>query len=160
MAYYLNIRFQAFLKYVLYLYLRIIDHQIHYEQQYHGSSYIYYLFQTKSSPLLDLLTDKQQATFVTYQGQQITAQNPNQLRLLDIYNLASLVLANMTNTADQFIAFLNQLQLYSAYCLSYYLQTKKGVIGCQFFYLRLLTQQAIVITEINYKNYMFTLAQN
>ena len=141
MAYYLNIQFQAFLKYVFCLCLSIIDHQIRYKQQHHGSSYLYYLFQTKSSPLLDLLTDKQQVTFTIYQGQQIIAQNPNQLQLLNAYNLVSLVLLDITNTSNQFIAFLNHLQLYSTYYLLYYLQTKKGDTTpyYQFFYPRLLT---------------------
>ena len=139
--YYLDLCFQVFLKYIVCLQLRITDYWICYKQQYHSSGYIYYLFQTESGPLLDLSIDEQQVIFTIYQGQQIMAQNPDQLYLLDTCNPASLALSDIINTSDQFTAFLIYLQLYSTYYLGYYLQTKnrETIPYYQFFYLQLLT---------------------
>ena len=66
----------------------------------------------------------------------------------------------MTNTSDQFTAFLNRLQLYSACRPSYCLRTKKGVTRCRFFYPRPLAEQPTVTKDINHKDYMFAPARN
>ena len=49
--------------------------------------------------------------FAGYWGERITADNPNPSRLPDAWNPASLAPADMANTADQFAAFLNHLQV-------------------------------------------------
>ncbi|KIM94114.1 hypothetical protein OIDMADRAFT_35163 [Oidiodendron maius Zn] len=65
------------------------------------------------------------------------------------------------NTSDQFAAFLNCLQLYSTYRLSYCLQTKKGIEPkCRFFYPRPLMERPTVTKEINHRDYIFAPAYN
>jgi hypothetical protein len=49
------------------------------------------------------------------------AWNPDQLWLPDARNPVSLARINITNTADQFAAFLNRLQVYSTCKIPYYL---------------------------------------
>jgi ATP-dependent DNA helicase PIF1 len=160
-AHYLDIRFRAFLKHVLRPYLGITDHWIRYEWQHRGSGHLHCLFWTESSPPLDPLTDEQRATFAEYWGQRITAWNPDQLRHPDTRNPASLAPLDVTNTSDQFAAFLNRLQLHSACRPSYCLVTnKKGETSCRFFYPRPLAQQPVVTKEINHRDYMFAPARN
>jgi ATP-dependent DNA helicase PIF1 len=161
-AHYLDIRFRAFLTYVIRPYLGVTDHWIRYEWQHRGSGHLHCLFWTESSPPLDPLTDEQRATFAEYWGQRITAWNPDQLRLPDARNPASLAPADVTNTSDQFAAFLNRLQLHSACRPSYCLRTRKGDTqpSCRFFYPRPLTLQAVVTKDINHKDYMFAPARN
>ena len=118
-AHYLDIRFRAFLTHVIRPYLGVTDHWIRYEWQHRGSGHLHCLFWTESSPPLDPLTDEQRAIFAEYWGQRITAWNPDQLRLPDARNPASLAPADVTNTSDQFAAFLNRLQLHSACRPSY-----------------------------------------
>ena len=64
--------------------------------------------------------------------------------------------------SDQYTAFLNCLQLYSQYRLSYCLRRKKGdtMPYCQFFYLCLLAQWPSLTKEINYRDYIFIPACN
>ena len=100
MAHYLDIRFRAFLKHVVRPQLGIADHWIRYEWQHRGSGHVHCLFWTESGPPLDLLTDKQRATFADYWGQRITAQNPDQFRPPDTRNPASLAPADVANTSD------------------------------------------------------------
>jgi ATP-dependent DNA helicase PIF1 len=161
-AHYLNIRFQAFQKHVIGLYLGVTDHWIRYEWQYRGSGHLHCLFWTESAPPLDPLTDKQRTMFAEYWGQQVTAWNPDQLRHPDARNPASLAPTDVENTADQFVAFLNRLQLHSKCSLSYCLQTKKGggEPSCRFFYPRPLTLRPVVTKEVNHKDYLFTPACN
>jgi hypothetical protein len=159
-AHYLDIRFRAFLTHVLRPHLRITDHWIRYEWQHRGSGHLHCLFWTESGPPLDPLTDEQRATFATYWGQRITAWNPDQLRLPDARNPASLAPSDVTNTSDQFTAFLNRLQLHSTCRPSYCLRTKKGVTSCRFFYPRPLAQQPTVTKGINHRDYMFAPARN
>jgi ATP-dependent DNA helicase PIF1 len=79
-AHYLDIRFRAFLTYVIHPYLGVTDHWIRYEWQHRGSGHLHCLFWTESSPPLDPLTDEQRAIFAEYWGQRITAWTPDQLR--------------------------------------------------------------------------------
>jgi hypothetical protein len=160
-AHYLDLRFRAFLKHVLRPCLGITDHWIRYEWQHRGSGHIHCLFWTESGPPLDPLTDEQRATFAAYWGQRITAWNPDQLRLPDARNPASLAPSDVANTSDQFTAFLNRLQLHSACRPSYCLRTKKGdpTPRCRFFYPRLLADQPTVTKEINHRDYMFAPAR-
>jgi hypothetical protein len=76
-AYYLDIRFRAFLKHVVRLSLGVTDYWTRYKWQYRGSGYIHCLFWTESGPLLDLSTDEERATFAEYWGERITAWNPD-----------------------------------------------------------------------------------
>jgi ATP-dependent DNA helicase PIF1 len=161
-AHYLDIRFRAFLKYVVYPQLGIADHWIRYEWQHRGSGHVHCLFWTKSGPPLDPSTDEQRATFAEYWGQQITAWNPDQLRLPDARNPASLAPSDIVNTSDQYAAFLNRLQLHSQCRPSYCLRRKKGDTTpcCRFFYPRLLAQWPSLTKEINHRDYMFAPARN
>jgi hypothetical protein len=111
---------------------------------------------------LDPSTDEERATFAEYWGERITAWNPDQLRLPDARNPASLAPLDVANTSDQFAAFLNRLQLHSACRPSYCLRTKKGDATpcCRFFYPRPLAQRPTVTQEINHRGYMFALARN
>ena len=65
-AYYLDIRFRAFLNYVLCPSLGITDHWIRYEWQHCSSGHVHCLFWTESSPPLDLSTDEERAAFAEY----------------------------------------------------------------------------------------------
>src|SRR5688500_14925031 len=56
---------------------------------------------------------------------RVTAWNPNQLRPPDARHPASLDRKDVANTADQFAAFLNRLQLHSCR-VPYCLRPKKG----------------------------------
>jgi hypothetical protein len=161
-AHYLDIRFRAFLTHVIRPYLGVTDHWIRYEWQHRGSGHLHCLFWTESGPQLDPLTDEQRAIFAEYWGQRITAWNPDQLRLPDARNPASLAPAEVTNTSDQFAAFLNRLQLHSACRPSYCLRTRKGDTqpSCRFFYPRPLASRAAVTKDINHKDYMFAPARN
>jgi ATP-dependent DNA helicase PIF1 len=161
-AHYLDIRFRAFLKHVLYPCLGITDHWIRYEWQHRGSGHIHCLLWTESGPPLDPLTDEQRATFAEYWGQQITAWNPDQLRLPDARNPASLAPSDVTNTSDQFTALLNRLQLHSTCRPSYCLRTKKGdpTPRCRFFYPRPLADRPAVTREVNHRDWMFAPARN
>jgi hypothetical protein len=159
-AHYLDIRFRAFLKHVLRPSLGITDHWNRYEWQDRGSGHLHCLFWIASAPPLNPSTDEQRATFAEYWGERITAWNPDQLRRPDARNPASLAPSDVTNTSDQFAAFLNYLQLHSACRPSYCLRTKDGVTSCRFFYLRPLTQRPEVTMEINHKSWMFAPARN
>jgi ATP-dependent DNA helicase PIF1 len=161
-AHYLDIRFRAFLKHVVRPSLGVTDHWTRYEWQHRGSGHVHCLFWTESSPPLDPLTDEERAIFAEYWGERITAWNPDQLRLPDARNPASLAPSDVTNTSDQFAAFLNRLQLHSTCRPSYCLRTKKGdaTPRCRFFYPRPLAQQPIVTQEINHRGYMFAPARN
>jgi ATP-dependent DNA helicase PIF1 len=160
-AYYLDIRFRAFLKHVVCPYLGVTDHWFRYEWQHRGSGHVHCLFWTESAPALDPSTVEGRATFAAYWGERITAWNPDQLRLPDARNPASLAPSAVTNTSDQFAALLNRLQLHSKCRPSYCLRTKGSANPqCRFFYPRPLAPQPTVTTEINRKDYMFAPARN
>jgi hypothetical protein len=161
-AHYLDIRFRAFLQHVIYPLLGVTDHWFRYEWQHRGSGHAHCLFWTEQGPALDPSTDQERATFAAYWGERITAWNPDQLRPPDARNPASLTPSAVTNTADQFAALLNRLQLHSTCRLSYCLRKKKDdpTPRCRFFYPRPLRQDPSVTTEVNQKNYMFAPARN
>src|SRR6266536_4489627 len=93
---------------------------------------------------------------------KITACNPDQLRPPDARNPASLAHKDVANTADQFAAFLNRLQLHLCR-VPYCLRPKKGSeapCSCRFFFLRPLFPDPVVTQEINHKGWLFSPARN
>ena len=106
-AAYLDLQFRTYLRTVLCPYLQYDDFWQRYEWQARSSSYIHALFWVPSAPPLDQSTDASWSVFIKYWGERITAWNPDPLQLPDDRNPASLLHINVTNTSDQFAAFLN-----------------------------------------------------
>ncbi|MGH7240097.1 MAG: hypothetical protein ACREHG_08535, partial [Candidatus Saccharimonadales bacterium] len=111
---------------------------------------------------MDQSMEESRARFAHYWGQRITAWNPDQLRLPDARNPASLAPLDVANTPEQFTAFINRLQLHTACRLSYCLRLKKGsdVPKCRFFFPRPLFNEPTVTKDINHKDWMFSPARN
>jgi ATP-dependent DNA helicase PIF1 len=161
-AHYLDIRVRAFIQHVVRPTLDVTDHWTRYEWQFRGSGHIHCLFWTRSAPPLDPSTDAQRAALAVYWGRRITAWNPDPSRLPDARNPASIAPTDVTNTADQFAAFVNRLQMHSACRASYCLRTKKGTAQptCRFFFPRPLAAEPSVTKEISRKDWMFAPARN
>ena len=162
-AHYLVIRFHAFMDHVLRPLLGFTDYWYRFEWQDRGSGHLHCLFWIPDAPPLDQDTDVLRAAFAQYWGVKITAWNPDPSRPPDARNPASLAPADVANTADQFAAFLNRLQMHSACRASYCLRVPKGSDQpptCRFFYLRPLFQHAVVTKEINHKSWLFSPARN
>ena len=161
-AHYLVIRLRAFTEHVLRPLLGFTDSWDRFEWQARGSGHSHALFWIPAAPPLDQETDESRAEFAQYWGSVITAWNPDQFRLPDARNPASLAPANVANTADQFAAFLNRLQMHSACRAPYCLRAKK--IGdhptCRFFFPRPLFPDPVVTKEINHKAWLFSPARN
>ncbi len=112
---------------------------------------------------LDVATADARAQFAQYWGINITAWNPDQLRLPDARNPASLAHTDVANTADQFAAFLNRLQVHSTCRALYCLRPKKGSEtppSCRFYFPRPLFPVPVVTQEINHKGWLFSPARN
>ena len=92
----------------------------------------------------------------------ITAWNPDQLRLPDARNPASLNPVDVVNTTDQFAAFLNRLQMHSTCRAPYCLRVNKetGHSYCRFFFPRPLFTAPVVTKDINHKTWLFSPARN
>lgn len=161
-AHYLVLRFQALTDHVLRPFLGFADYWYRFEWQARGSGHLHCLFWIPAAPSLDCDTDQLRAVFAQYWGGKITAWNPDPLRLPDARNPASLARADVANTADQFAAFLNRLQMHSACRAPYCLRTKKGVDVpvCRFFFPRPLFPHATVTRDINHKDWLFSPARN
>ena len=99
-------------------------------------------------------TEESYRNFASYWGDKITAHNPNPSWLPDARNSASLTPADVANIPDQFVAFLNRLQVHTCgpqYCL----RVKHGSDeppSCRFFYPRKLCPEPIVTKGINHKS--------
>lgn len=160
-ASYLVIRFQAFADHVLRPFLRFTDHWYRFEWQARGSGHLHCLFWIPTAPPLDQDADESRAAFAQYWGVRITAWNPDPLRLPDARNPASLALADLANTTDQFAALLNRLQMHSAcrapYCLR---ATRDQAPTCRFFFPRPLFPHPVVTRDINHKGWLFSPARN
>ena len=162
-AHYLVIRLQAFTDHVLRPFLGFADSWDRFEWQARGSGHSHGLFWIPTAPPLDQDTDESRAEFAQYWGVKITAWNPDPLRLPDARNPASLAPADVANTADQFAAFLNRLQMHSACRVLYCLWVKKGLDEsptCRFFFPRPLFLDLVVTKDINHKSWLFSLARN
>jgi hypothetical protein len=120
-AHYLVIRLRAFTEHVLRPLLGFTDSWDRFEWQARGSGHSHGLFWIPTAPPLDQETDDSRAKFAQYWGSVITAWNPDPLRFPDARNPASVSPADVANTADQFAAFLNRLQMHldcrAPYCL-------------------------------------------
>ncbi|KIX00539.1 uncharacterized protein Z518_10679 [Rhinocladiella mackenziei CBS 650.93] len=125
-ASYLDIRFRVFKERVLRPFFGYTDEWSRFEWQARGSGHLHWLFWIPSAPPLDVATPDARARFAQYWGVRITAWNPDQLRLPDARNPASLARSDVANTADQFAAFLNRLQVHSACRAPYCLRPKRG----------------------------------
>lgn len=89
--------------------------------------------------------------------------NPDPLRLSDARNPASVAWADAANTADQFSAFLNRLQVHLACIVSQCLRVKRALgqsPTCRFFLPRPLLPEAVVTKDINHKGWLFSPARN
>jgi hypothetical protein len=162
-AHYLLIRFQAFTDHVLKPLLGFVDYWYRFEWQARGSGHLHCLFWIPSAPPLDCDTDAARAPFAQYWGGRITAWNPDPLRLPDIQNPACLAPRDVANTTDQFAAFLNRLQMYSACRAPYCLRARKGSDQppvCRFFFPRPLFTDLVVTKEIDHKAWLFSPARN
>jgi hypothetical protein len=162
-AHYLDIRFRLFKEHVLRPFFGYTDEWSRYEWQARGSGHLHCLFWIPSAPPLDVATADARAQFAQYWGINITAWNPDQLRLPDARNPASLARTDVANTADQFAAFLNRLQVHSTCRAPYCLRPKKGsetLPSCRFFFPRPLFPVPVVTQEINQKGWLFSPARN
>ncbi|KID81041.1 ATP-dependent DNA helicase PIF1 [Metarhizium guizhouense ARSEF 977] len=161
-AHYLAIRLRTFTEHVLRPLLGFTDSWDRFEWQARGSGHSHALFWIPTAPPLDQETEEARVKFAKYWGLVITAWNPDQLRLPDARNPASLAAADVTNTADQFAAFLNRLQMHSACRAPYCLRAKKGgdQPTCRFFFPRPLFTDPVVTKEINHKSWLFSPARN
>jgi ATP-dependent DNA helicase PIF1 len=162
-AHYLDIRFRLFKEHVLRPFFGYTDEWSRYEWQARGSGHLHCLFWIPSAPPLDVTTAEARAQFAQYWGMKITACNPDQLRPPDVRNPASLAHKDVANTADQFAAFLNRLQLHLCR-VPYCLRPKKGLeappCSCRFFFPRPLFPDPVVTQEINHKGWLFSPARN
>ena len=161
-AHYLVLRLRAFTEHVLRPLLGFTDSWDRFEWQARGSGHSHALFWIPTAPPLDQETEEDRIKFAQYWGLVITAWNPDQLRLPDARNPASLAPADVVNTADQFAAFLNRLQMHSACRAPYCLRAKKGgdQPTCRFFFPRPLFMDPVVTKEINHKSWLFSPARN
>jgi hypothetical protein len=161
-AHYLDIRFRLFKEHVLRPFFGYVDEWCRYEWQARGSGHLHCLFWIPSAPPLDVTTAEARAQFAQYWGGNITAWNPDQLRPPDARNPASLASRDVTNTADQFAAFLNRLQVHSVCRVPYCLRPKKGSEAppCRFFFPRPLFPDPVVTREINHKGWLFSPARS
>jgi hypothetical protein len=151
----LVIRLQIFTEHVLCLYLKFTDYWEQLKWQACGTGYCHTLFWIPIAPALDQETEGSQAEFARFWGILITAWNPDQLQAPDTQNPASLALGDMVNTVDQFVVFLNCLQMHSVYHALYCLQQKKASntpLEYRFFFPRPLFSALVVTKEINHKS--------
>jgi ATP-dependent DNA helicase PIF1 len=160
-AHYLVIRLQAFTEHILRPFLGFTDSWDRFEWQARGSGHSHGLFWIPTAPPLDRDTDESRAEFAQYWGVKITAQNPDPLRLPDARNPASLAPEDVANTTDQFVAFLNRLQMHSACRAPYCLRVKKDQPpACRFFFPRPLFPDPVVTRDITHKSWLFSPARN
>ena len=148
--------------YVLAPLLKYEDHWDRDEWQARGTEHDHGLYWIPDAPPMDQETEGSRGDFADYWGEKITADNPNPLRLPDARNPASLAPTDVSNTADQFAAFLNRLQIHTCrpqYCL----RVKHGSDeppSCRFFYPRKLFPEPVVTKEINHKSWLFSPVRN
>ena len=161
-AHYLVLRLRAFTEHVLRPLLGFTDSWDRLEWQARGSGHSHALFWIPAAPPLDQETEESRARLAQYWGPIITAWNPDPLRLPDARNPASLAPADVANTADQFAAFLNRLQMHSTCRAPYCLRVKKAgdQLTCRFFFPRPLFPDPVVTKEINGKTWLFSPARN
>jgi ATP-dependent DNA helicase PIF1 len=161
-AHYVAIQRKAFMKYVVAPFLKYEDHWDRDKWQVRGTGHDHGLYWIPDVPPMDQETEGSRSDFAGYWGERITADNPNPLRLPDSRNPASLAPADVANTADQFAAFLNYLQVHICqprYCLC----VKPGSDEppfCHFFYPRKLFDEPVVTKEINHKSWLFSPVRN
>ena len=125
-----------FTEHVLRPYLKFADYWEPLEWQARGTGHCHALFWIPTAPALDQDTEGSRAEFARFWGTLITAWNPDQLRAPDARNPASLAPGDVVNTADQFAAFLNRLQMHSTCRAPYCLRQKKDSnipLECRFF---------------------------
>ena len=162
-AYYLDLRFRAFLQLVVKPYLGFTDHWWRYEWQSRGSGHLHCLFWVPTAPSLGQSTAELRSIFAQYWGNKITAWNPSPSRAPDAQNPASLLFSDVANSMDQFSAFLNRLQMHTICRPGACLRVKKGSEDtpyCRFFFPRPLFDDPVVTKEINHKSWLFSLARN
>ena len=162
-AYYLDLRFRAFLRLVLEPYLGYMDYWWRYEWQARGSGHQHCLFWIPSAPSLDQSTANLRDVFARYWGERITAWNPNPSRPPDAQNPASLQFSHVANSSDQFTAFLNRLQMHIVCRPGACLRVKKNADKtpyCRFFFPRPLFDNPVVTKDINHKSWLFSPARN
>ncbi len=154
-AYYLYLRFRAFLRLVVKPYFGYTDHWLRYEWQARGSGHVHALFWVPTAPSLDQSTAELRTIFARYWAKSITAWNPIPSWAPNAQNLAALQFSDVANSTDQFAAFLNRLQMHSICRPGACLRVKKGLENtsyCRFFFPRPLFDDLVVTKDINYKS--------
>jgi hypothetical protein len=161
-AHYLQIRFRTFISQVLQPLLKFTDYWDRFEWQARGSGHLHCLFWIPTAPSLDQNTDEARTAFACYWGKIITAWNPDQLRLPDLRHPSALAPTDVTNTSDQFTAFINRFQRHPDCSPGYCLRTNKVTdqSSCRFYFPRPLFTDPIVTKEINHKSWLFSPARN
>jgi hypothetical protein len=138
-AEYLVIRLRMFTEHVLRPCLKFTDYWERLEWQARGTGHCHALFWIPTAPALNQESEQSRSHFAQYWGALITAWNPDPLRPPDARNPASLAPADVANTADQFTAFLNRLQIHSTCRVPYCLRPHKESDtppSCRFFFPR------------------------
>jgi hypothetical protein len=94
---------------------------------------------------------------------RVTAVHPDQGRLPDARNPASLNPMDVRNSADQFAALINRLQRHSQCTTAYGLRSKKGSMEpptCRFFFPKPLFDEAVSTDKTNHRSQLFSPAWN
>lgn len=162
-AEYLVIRLRMFTEHVLRPCLKFTDYWERLEWQARGTGHCHALFWIPTAPALNQESEESRSHFAQYWGALITAWNPDPLRPPDARNPASLAPADVANTADQFTAFLNRLQIHSTCRVPYCLRPHKESDtppSCRFFFPRPLFLTPVVTKAINHKSWLFSPARN
>jgi ATP-dependent DNA helicase PIF1 len=161
-AYWLNLRFSLFCEHVLRPFLRYDDFWYRFEWQDRGSGHIHAILWIHHGPGMNMSTEELRRLFADFWDGKITAWNPNSARPADNRNPASLPFTDVSNTADQFAAFVNRFQMHCS-CPGPSCRRKNKETGeesCRFFYPRPLQEVAEVTRNINKKGWMFGARRN
>ncbi|KID80837.1 ATP-dependent DNA helicase PIF1 [Metarhizium guizhouense ARSEF 977] len=163
-AAWLDIRFKAFLKYVMTSFLGLDDYWFRYEWQARGTGHIHCIIWMRDSPAMGARTPEQREAFAQYWNKKVTAvnPNPNSTRPADARNPASLPFIHICNTDEQVAIFMNRFQMHARCAPGRCLRKNKttDVVECRFFFPRELQERALVTKSINKKSWMFGVERN
>ena len=161
-AAWLDIRFKAFLKYVMTSLLGVDDYWFRYEWQARGTGHIHCIIWMRDSPTMGAKTPEEREAFAKYWNEKVTAFNPNSTRPPDARNPASLPFIHICNTDDQVAALLNRFQMHATCAPGRCLRKNKttDIVECKFFFPRELQEHALVTKSINKKSWMLGVERN
>ena len=161
-AAWLDIRFKAFLKYVMTSFLGLDDYWFRYEWQARGTGHIHCIIWMRDSPAMGARTPEQREAFAQYWNEKVTAVNPNSTRPPDARNPASLPFIHICNTDEQVATFMNRFQMHATCAPGRCLRKNKttNIVECRFFFPRELQEHALVTKSINKKSWMLGVERN